>query len=257
MEALAIDEQGMGLPLQDSLGPELLKLLDDLGGEDGWCGGSQAAMGVAMETIDTGKADVFMEDAMGIPMPQDPHDTMKTEQYKSSSGHCMLPPSAYRTPFLHEDYTGSYPELSPPQSAFQQPAPPQTPPSSGPRPLTQKPRSIRRARSGLPAHLQSRSSSEPQEVLRRANSGGELQEAKKQASRQVLSGSPRSTSTIFRPFSPLAAVEVFPEVRTSSPCCSVTAQVLKPECSICIQCLVLEYWQVCLRMQALLKPFAC
>ena len=182
---------------------------------------------------------------------------MKTEQYKSSSGHCMLPPSAYRTPFLHEDYTGSYPELSPPQSAFQQPAPPQTPPSSGPRPLTQKPRSIRRARSGLPAHLQSRSSSEPQEVLRRANSGGELQEAKKQASRQVLSGSPRSTSTIFRPFSPLAAVEVFPEVRTSSPCCSVTAQVLKPECSICIQCLVLEYWQVCLRMQALLKPFAC
>ena len=214
MEALAIDEQGMGLSLQDSLGPELLKLLDDLGGEDGWCGGSQAAMEAVLDTVGTDKADAFMEDAMGIPMPQDPHNAMKTEQNKSSTGPCMLPPSAYKAPSLSGDYTGSYPELSPPQSFFQQPAPPQTPPSSGPRPVTQKPRSIRRACSGLPAHLQSRSSSEPQEVLRRANSGGELQEASKQASRQVLSCSPRSTSTVFRPFSPLAAVEVFPEVRS-------------------------------------------
>lgn len=216
VEPLALNDQEMGLPLQDSLGPELMKLLDDLGGEDGWCEGGQAAVGAALDTAGLDRLDVFMDDAVGIPMPQDPQKAMELEQHKPRSNSCMLPPSAYRAPPLSEHYSGSYSELLPPQSAFQQIVMPSTPPTPVSRPATQKPRSIRRARSGLPAHLQSRSSSEPQEVLRRANSGSELQESQKQASKQVLSSSPKSTSTVFRPFSHLAAVEVFPEASGNS-----------------------------------------
>ncbi len=221
MEPLALSDQDMGLPLQDSLGPELLKLLDDLGGEDGWCAGGQAPVGAALDTAGLDRSDVFMDDAAGIPMPQDPQRPirmeqrpMKAEQHKQATVGFNLPPSVHRQYSLDHSHSGSYSELMPPQSAFQQqPAMPPTPPIPANRPMTQKPRSIRRARSGLPAHLQSRSSSEPQEVLRRANSGGEIQETQRQASKQVLSTSPKSTSTSFRPFSQLAAVEVLAEVR--------------------------------------------
>ena len=215
MEPLSFSEQEVGLPLQDSLGPELLKLLDDLGGEDGWGDGGQAAVGTALETIGIDRTDVLMDDAAGIPMPQDPQRPFELNQHKPATGPSMLPPSAYRSATLSETFSGGYGELLPPQSAFQQPAMPPTPQTPAQRPFTQKPRSIRRARSGLPAHLQSRSSSEPQEVLRRANSGGELQDSQNKASKQGLSSSPKSTSTVFRPFSPLAAVEVFPEVHAT------------------------------------------
>ena len=227
MEPLALSDQDMGLPLQDSLGPELLQLLDDLGGEDGWCAAGQG-VGTALETADLGRPDVLMDDASGIPMPQDPqrpvkveHSPIKADQLQPPMVGFALASTAHRLHTLDGSHSGNYSELLPPQSAFQQQpimAPVPAPPTPAHRLVTQKPRSIRRARSGLPAHLQSRSSSEPQEVLRRANSGGGLQETQKQASKQVLSSSPKSTSTIFRPFLPLAAVEVLAEVRRGFLC---------------------------------------
>lgn len=223
MEPLALGDQDMGLPLQDSLGPELLQLLDDLGGEDGWCAGGQGTVGTALDTSDLGRSDVLMDDASGIPMPQDPqrplkaeHCPMKADQPQTPSVGFGLPSTPHRSHTLDGSHYGSYSELLPPQSAFQQQpimAPVAAPHTPAHRPVIQKPRSIRRARSGLPAHLQSRSSSEPQEVLRRANSGGGLRETQKQISKQIRSTSPKSTSTIFRPFLPLAAVEVLAEVR--------------------------------------------
>ena len=229
MEPLALNDQDMGLPLQDSLGPELLQLLDDLGGEDGWCAAGQGAAGTALDTAGLGRLDVLMDDASRIPMPQDPQRPVKMEHkpIKADQNHTpmvgfVLPSTAHRLQTLDGSYSGGYTELLPPQSAFQQQpimAPVPAPPTPAHRLVTQKPRSMRRARSGLPAHLQSRSSSEPQEVLRRANSGGELQETQKQASKQVLSSSPKSSSTIFRPFLPLAAVEVLAEVRIGCSVC--------------------------------------
>jgi hypothetical protein len=216
MEPLSFSEQEVGLPLQDSLGPELLKLLDDLGGEDGWGDGGQAALGTALETVGISRSDDLMDNAVGIPMPQGPQSPLELDQTKAFSGLSMLPPSAYRSATLNETFSGAYGEPLPPQSAFQQPAMPPTPPTPAQRPVTQKPRSIRRARSGLPAHQQSRSSSEPQEVLRRANSGGELQDSQNKTCKQGLSSSPKSSSTVYRPFSRLAAVEVFAEVFTIS-----------------------------------------
>ena len=231
MEPLALNDQDMGLPLQDSLGPELLQLLDDLGGDDGWCAGGQGTIGTALDTTDLGRSDVLMDDASGIPMPKDPqrhfkmeHSPLRAGQPQTPSVGFALPSMAQRAHTMDGSYSGSYSELLPPQSAFQQQpmmAPVAAPQTPGHRLVTQKPRSIRRARSGLPPHLQSRSSSEPQEVLRRANSGGELQETQKQASKQVLSSSPKSTSTVFRPFLPLAAIEVLAEVRTCFLCLSM------------------------------------
>ncbi len=228
MEPLALNDQDMGLPLQDSLGPELLQLLDDLGGDDGWCGGGQGTIGTALDTSDLERSDVLMDDASGIPMPKDPqrnfkmeHSPLRADQPQTPSVGFALPSTAQRAHTMDGSYSGSYSELLPPQSAFQQQpmmAPVAAPQTPGHRMVTQKPRSIRRARSGLPPHLQSRSSSEPQEVLRRANSGGELQETQKQACKQVLSSSPKSTSTVFRPFLPLAAVEVLAEVRIGFLC---------------------------------------
>ena len=223
MEPLALRDQDMGLPLQDSLGPELLQLLDDLGGEDGWCAGGPGIAGTALDTSDMGRPDVLMHDASVIPMPQDPQRPLKAEHCPTKADQPQTPSVGFGLPFTpNRSHTsdgsqyGSYSELLPPQSAFQQQpimAPIAAPHTPAHRLVTQKPRSIRRARSGLPAHLQSRSSSEPQEVLRRTNSGGGLQEIQKQASKQILCSSPKSSSTIFRPFLPLAAVEVLAEVR--------------------------------------------
>jgi hypothetical protein len=209
MEPMNLHEDYTDLQLQDSLGPELMKMLEDFGGvEDEAFGKGHAAVGTALDAALYGGLEPFPEDESGVPLPREP----------SSFG---TKPSIFRMPapvHLNGSTSGGPPELCPPPSVFQQPAyagiAPLTPPGPS-RNLTQKPRSIRRARSSMAAQGQSRSESEPQELfMRRANSS-ELPEAAFPA-KQGVGSSPRSSSTAYVPFSAMTAVEVFPEVRMPS-----------------------------------------
>ena len=221
MEPLALSDQDMGLPLQDSLGPELLQLLDDLGGEDGWCAAGQG-VGTALETADLGRPDVLMDDASGIPMPQDPqrpvkveHSPIKADQLQPPMVGFALASTAHRLHTLDGSHSGNLlralaPAVSLPAAADHGSCT-CTPHSSTPAGHTEA--QVHPA--GLAAACQPTCS--PGAAANRRRSSGErilvggLQETQKQASKQVLSSSPKSTSTIFRPFLPLAAVEVLAE----------------------------------------------
>ena len=205
MEPMSLQDGYADLQLQDSLGPELMKMLEDFGGvEDEAFGKGQAAVGTALDAALYGGLEPFPEDESGVPLPREP----------SSFG---VKPSNFRMPTPvppHSSSSGALPELCPPPSAFQQPQYASTAPLTPPTPsknVTQKPRSIRRARSSMAAQGQSRSESEPQELfMRRANSS-ELPDAALPG-RQGKGSSPRSSSTAYVPFSALNAVEVYPEV---------------------------------------------
>ncbi|BDA42397.1 hypothetical protein COCOBI_03-2840 [Coccomyxa sp. Obi] len=201
---MSLQEDYLDLQLQDSLGPELMKMLEDFGGvEDEAFGKGQAAVGSALDAALYGGLEPFPEDESGVPLPREPSPL-------------AMKPGIFRVPspvVPNSSGSGGPPDICPPPSAFQQPtyasSGPLTPPTPS-KQLTQKPRSIRRARSSLAAHAQNRSESEPQELfMRRANSS-ELPDAAVLA-KQGVANSPRSSSSAYVPFSAMNAVEVYPE----------------------------------------------
>jgi hypothetical protein len=210
LEPLAMQYQDGELQLQDSLGPELLKMLEDFGGvEDAVFGRGQAAVATALDSALYGGLEPFPEHESGVPLPA---ELMMYEQPASYPVPAV--PHAPCTPPLDNNSSGAVPELRPPLSAFQQPAYgsgmvqiPATPQKV----LPHKSRSIRRARSSFSPTGQPRSESEPQEVFVRRASSSDLVDGAA-VSRQGIGSSPRSSTTACVPFSSLNAVEVFPEV---------------------------------------------
>lgn len=213
VEPLAMGDHDTDLQLQDSLGPELMKMLEDFGGvEDVVFGRGQAAVATALDSALYGGLEPFPEEESGVPLPAEPMGFEQPANYSQSTGQAA--PHAPSTPNLEGRSSGVITELRPPTSAFQQPAHAggarQTPatPLKG---TTQKPRSIRRARSSFSPTGHPRSESEPQELfMRRANSSEVLNVAA--LGRQGMGSSPRSSTTSYVPFSSMTAVEVFPEV---------------------------------------------
>ena len=210
LDPFSLQEEYTDLQLQDSLGPELMKMLEDFGGvEDEAFGKGQAAVGSALDAALYGGLEPFPEDESGVPLPREPSSF-------------QLKPGIFRMPspiMPNSSGSGGLPDLCPPPSAFQQPTYASSGPLTPPTPsknVTQKPRSIRRARSSLAAHVQNRGESEPQELfMRRANSS-ELPDAAVLA-KQGVGNSPRSSSSAYVPFSAMNAVEVYPEVYLTSP----------------------------------------
>lgn len=207
MEPIMLQDLETDLQLQDSLGPELMKMLEDFGGvEDEAFDKGHAAVGTALDAALYGGLEPFPEDESGVPLPRQPSPFgVRPSSFMMPSP--VLPPSSS---------SGGMGELIPPPSAFEQPScVPLTPPTPS-KSIMQKPRSIRRARSSLAAQGQSRSESEPQELfMRRANSS-ELPDAAVLAKQQGVGSSPRSSSTAYVPFSAMNAVEVYVEVSHSS-----------------------------------------
>ena len=221
-------EHESDLPLQDSLGPELMKMLEDFGGVEGDLGKGTDAVGSALDSAMYHGLDMYAEDGSGMPLGLEPSSFGAPPEL---AGNGSLPAaSTPKTPQLVRSSSGACGEISPPASAFMAASGATAAVANGKSKgaaarTPQKPRSIRRARSSLPAaQLQPRRSSDGTEApsrtksarMRRATSVTEIH-----ADAGKLGGigsSPRSCSTdTFAPFSTLNAVETCPEV-CGAPC---------------------------------------
>ena len=216
-------EHESDLPLQDSLGPELMKMLEDFGGVEGDLGKGTDAVGSTLDSAMYHGLDMYAEDASGMPLGLEPSSFGAPPEL---AGNGSLSAAATpKTPQLARSSSGACGEISPPASAFMAASGVAAPAANG-KPngaaarTPQKPRSIRRARSSLPAaQLQPRRSDEGTEApkrphsgrIRRATSVSEIHaDVVKLAG---IGGSPRSCSTAtFAPFLALNAVETCPEV---------------------------------------------
>jgi hypothetical protein len=220
VEPMPMGEHESDLPLQDSLGPELMKMLEDFGGVEGdLAGKGTGAVGSTLDSAMYHGLDMYAEDGSGSPLGLEP-SSFSAPELASPMAH------APKTPQLARSSSGACGEISPPVSAFGAVAggsgnggSKANGKSKAPAAKTpQKPRSIRRARSSLPAaQLQTPRGSDERPSragsarMRRATSVTEIPVDVPQLG---IGSSPRSCSTgTFAPFSPMIAVETCPEVR--------------------------------------------
>lgn len=156
VEPMAMQEPESELPLADSLGPELMKMLEDFGGVEGdLAGKGAAAVGSTLDSAMYNDLDMYVEDASGMAMSLEPSSFSAPELGMPAA--LGQQPHAPTTPHLDRCNSGACGEISPPASAFMQASGRASSPRSPTRVHTpQKPRSIRRARSSLPGAMQQR-----------------------------------------------------------------------------------------------------
>ena len=226
VEPMAMQEPESAIPLQDSLGPELMKMLEDFGGVEGdLIGQDTAAAGTALDSAIYSDVDMYA-DGSGMTLGLETPSFSAPELGLSSATQC-----APSTPQLAPATSVGCAEVSPPASAFIQASEGRLCSPNSPTKVhtPQKPRSIRRARSSLPGAMQQRGSDEKLKQgarIRRATSVTNVADPLKQGS----GNSPKSCSTTFVPFSQLNAVETCPEVRATA--CTVTT--LTASAGVCL-----------------------
>ena len=212
VEPMAMQEPESAIPLQDSLGPELMKMLEDFGGVEGdLIGQDTAAAATALDSAMYRDVDMYA-DGSGMSMGLDTPSFSAPELGLPSATQC-----APSTPQLAPATSVGCAEVSPPASAFGQASQGLCSPHSPTKVHTpQKPRSIRRARSSLPGAMQQQRGSDEKlkqgARIRRATSVTNVADPAKQGS----GNSPKSCSTTFVPFSQLNVVETCPEVRATA-----------------------------------------